>query len=60
MNRTLDKVESATDIVHRTVVAPARQISGLFHGVTAGLEVLVGKQRRRRNGSGVPQDEMFI
>ena len=60
VNRTLDKVESATDIVHRTVVSPARQISGIFHGVTAGLEFLVGGKRRQRNGMSVPQDEMFI
>ncbi len=60
VNRTLDKVESATEIVHKTVVFPARKISGIFHGVTAGLEFLVGGKRRQRNGVSVPQDEMFI
>jgi hypothetical protein len=60
VNRTLDKVESTTEIVQRTVVSPVRQISGIFHGVTAGLEFLVAGKRRRRNGAGVPQDEMFI
>lgn len=60
VNRTLDKVESATEVVQRTVVSPVRQISGIFHGVTAGLEYLVSNKRKPRNGSGVPQDEMFI
>jgi hypothetical protein len=60
VNRTLDKVESATEVVQRTVVFPVRQISGIFHGVTAGLEYLVTNKRKPRNGSGVPQDEMFI
>lgn len=60
VNRTIDKVESATEIVQRTVVSPVRQISGIFHGVTAGLEFLVSNKRKQRNGSGVPQDEMFI
>jgi hypothetical protein len=60
VNRTLDKVESASEVVQRTVVFPVRQISGIFHGVTAGLEYLVTNKRKPRNGSGVPQDEMFI
>ena len=60
VNRTLDKVESATEVVQRTVVSPVRQISGIFHGVTAGLEYLVTNKRKPRNGSGMPQDEMFI
>jgi hypothetical protein len=41
-----------------------RQISGLMHGVTAGLEFLFGGRGRRNGGSRergpVPQDEMFI
>jgi uncharacterized Fe-S cluster-containing MiaB family protein len=60
VNRTLDKVESTTEMVQRTVVSPVRQISGIIHGVTVGLEFLAGGKRRRRNGAGVPQDEMFI
>lgn len=62
VNRTLDRVEETTDMVHRTVVSPVRQLSGVMQGVTAGLEFLMGAKRRRRNGEGVsvPQDEMFI
>lgn len=60
MNRTLDRVESTTDLVHKTVVSPVRQFSGLVQGITAGLEFLIGTKRPPRNGAPVPQDEMFI
>jgi hypothetical protein len=51
-------------MVHRTVVSPVKQISGLVQGITVGLEFLFSG-RNRRNGGGrerrpVPQDEMFI
>ena len=65
MSRTLDRVEQTTELVHKTVVSPVRQVSGLVHGITASIEFLLGN-RRRRNGGGretrrpVPQDEMFI
>jgi hypothetical protein len=60
LNRTLDRVESTTNLVHKTVVSPVRQLAGLVQGVTSGLEFLIGARRRRHNGVGVPQDEMFI
>jgi methyl-accepting chemotaxis protein len=65
LSRTLDRVEETSDMVHKTVVSPVRQFSGLIQGVTAGIEFLLGN-RARRNGSTrdarrpVPQDEMFI
>ncbi len=65
LTRTLDRVEETSDVVHKTVVSPVRQLSGLMQGITAGLEFLLGN-RGRRNGRGsesrrpVPQDEMFI
>jgi methyl-accepting chemotaxis protein len=65
LSRTLDRVEETSDMVHKTVVSPVRQFSGLIQGVTAGIEFLLGG-RGRRNGGGrearrpVPQDEMFI
>jgi methyl-accepting chemotaxis protein len=65
LSRTLDRVEETSDMVHKTVVSPVRQFSGLIQGVTAGIEFLLGG-RVRRNGGGrearrpVPQDEMFI
>jgi hypothetical protein len=64
LTRTLDRVEETSDMVHKTVVSPIRQFSGLVQGITAGLEFLFGGSRR--NGGSrdirrpVPQDEMFI
>ena len=65
LSRTLDRVEQTSDIVHKTVISPVRQISGLMQGITVGLEFLFAG-RGRRNGDRrderhpVPQDEMFI
>jgi len=65
LTRTMDRVEQTSDMVHKTVVSPVRQLSGLVQGITVGLEFLFGS-RSRRNGGGreerrpVPQDEMFI
>jgi hypothetical protein len=60
VSRTLDRVEQTTDMVHKTVLSPVRQISGLVQGLTIGLEFLLGAKRRQRDGRTVPQDEMFI
>src|SRR5215469_7301306 len=65
LGRTMDRVEQTSEMVHKTVVSPIKQISGLVQGITVGLEFLFGG-RNRRNGGGreerrpVPQDEMFI
>lgn len=58
VTRTMDRVEDATEVVHKTVVSPVRQLSGLMQGVTAALEFLMAGKRRRSEP--VPQDEMFI
>jgi hypothetical protein len=60
LNRTLDRVESTTDLVHKTVLSPVRQFSGLVQGITSGLEFLIGARRGKRNGVPTTQDEMFI
>ncbi len=60
LNRTMDRIEDTSDVVHRTVVSPVRQFSGLIQGVTAGVEFFFGGKRRRRSDVTVPQDEMFI
>jgi hypothetical protein len=65
LTRTLDRVESTSEIVHKTVTSPVRRVSGIIQGVTAGIEFLLGN-RGRKNGNSrdtgrpVPQDEMFI
>jgi hypothetical protein len=65
LTRTLDRVEQTSDMVHKTVISPVRQVSGLVQGLTVGLEFLFGGRGRRNGGSRnerrpVPQDEMFI
>src|SRR6266536_2494202 len=58
VNSTIDKLEETREAVQRTVVSPVRHISGIMHGVTAGLEAFFSRKRAR--ASTVPQDEMFI
>ncbi|MFZ0283814.1 MAG: hypothetical protein WAL32_01165 [Terriglobales bacterium] len=59
VGRTLDRVEETGDLVHKTVVSPVRQVSGILQGLTAGLEFFFSGRRRSRDGASV-QDEMFI
>src|SRR5215467_7465218 len=59
VNHTMDKLEETREAVQRTVVSPVRHISGLMHGVTAGLEAFFARKRNRESVS-VQQDEMFI
>ncbi|MGA2966258.1 MAG: hypothetical protein ABSD64_08600 [Terriglobales bacterium] len=61
LNRTMDRVEETSEVVHRTVISPLRQVNGLMNAIATGFEVFLGQKRRNpRNGAGVPQDEMFI
>jgi len=61
LNRTMDKVEETSEVVHKTVISPLRQVNGLMTAITTGVEVFLGHKRRHpKNGAGVPQDEMFI
>jgi hypothetical protein len=60
LNRTMDKVESASEVVHKTVVSPLRHVNGVMNAISTGVEVFLGQKRRGKNGRGAPQDEMFI
>ncbi len=61
LSRTMDKVEETSEVVHKTVVSPLRQVSGLMTAISTGVEVFLGQKRRHsKNGRGVEQDEMFI
>ena len=61
LNRTMDRVEETSDAVHKTVISPLRQVNGLLAAISTGVDVFLGQKRRhRKNGAGVPQDEMFI
>lgn len=61
LNRTMDRVEETSEVVHKTVISPLRQVNGLMTAISTGVEVFLGHKRRApKNGMGVPQDEMFI
>jgi len=61
LNRTMDRVEETSEVVHKTVISPLRQVNGLMAAISTGVDVFLGHKRRHpRNGGGVPQDEMFI
>ena len=61
LNRTMDKVEETSEIVHKTVISPLRQVNGLMTAISTGIDVFLGQKRRHpKNGAGMPQDEMFI
>lgn len=60
VSNTMDKLEETREAVQRTVVSPVRQISGLMHGLSVGVEAFFGRRRGRNSGSNVQQDEMFI
>jgi hypothetical protein len=61
LNRTMDRVEETSEVVHKTVVSPLRQVNGFMAAISTGVEAFFGQKRRHpKNGMGVPQDEMFI
>src|SRR5258708_10911157 len=61
LNRTMDKVEETSEVVHKTVISPLRQVSGLMAAINTAVDVfLVHKRRHPRNGAGVPQDDMCV
>jgi len=61
LSRTMDKVEETSEVVHKTVISPLRQVNGLITAISTGVEVFLGQKRRQpKNGMGVEQDEMFI
>ena len=61
LNRTMDRVEETSEVVHKTVISPLRQVTGLMTAISTGVDVFLGHKRRHpKNGAGVPQDEMFI
>jgi ElaB/YqjD/DUF883 family membrane-anchored ribosome-binding protein len=62
LNRTMDKVEETSEVVHKTVISPLRHVNGFMTAITTGVEVFLGQKRRSpKNGAGVSQDdEMFI
>jgi hypothetical protein len=60
VNSTMDKLEETRETVQRTVVSPVKYMSGLMHGVSAGVEAFFSRKRPRANSPSAQQDEMFI
>ena len=60
LNRTMDKVEETSEVVHKTVISPLRQVNGLMAAISTGVDVFLGQKRRHPRNGGGPQDEMFI
>ena len=58
LSRTIDKVETTTEAVQRTVTSPLRQVNGIVAALHTGFEVFLGQKKRPRNGA--QRDEMFI
>jgi len=59
ITRTMDRLDRASTTVN-AVVTPARQISGIFQGVSVGIDAFLRSRQRRRQGVSGPNDEMFI
>ena len=60
LNRTMDRVEETSEVVHKTVISPLRQVNGLMSAISTGFEVFLGQKRRHPKNGGGAQDEMFI
>ncbi len=56
-SQAMDKVEEASGAVAKGVAVPARQVSGVLQGISAGVAAFFGKRQRQRN---MQRDEMFI
>src|SRR5262249_45915133 len=59
VSRTLDRVEETTDVVHRTVISPVRQISAIVAGLTTGIQAFFGR-RGQQPDEATQDEEMFI
>ena len=58
VTRTLDRVETTTEVVNHTVISPVRSIAGIVSAVGTGLGVFFRRSRAAGNGS--HSEEMFI
>ena len=56
--RTFDRVEDTSSKVQHTVLSPFKHLNGVLQGIGVGLDTLIRKSKRPRNGK--PTDEMFI
>ena len=59
VTRTMDRVEETTDVVHRTVLSPVRQMAGIVTGLTTGIGAFFGRRPNQAEDS-QQDEEMFI
>jgi len=60
VTRTMDRVEETTDVVHKTVISPVRQMAGLVTGLTTGIGAFFGRRGGAQREDSPQDEEMFI
>jgi hypothetical protein len=60
VTRTMDRVEETTDVVHRSVISPVRQMAGLVSGLTTGIGAFFGRRPNDNREEATQDEEMFI
>src|SRR3954451_6884441 len=60
VTRTMDRVEETTDVVHRSVISPVRQMAGLVTGITTGIGAFFGRRSNDGRDEATQDEEMFI
>ena len=60
VSRTLDRVEETTDVVHKSVISPVRQMAGLVSGLTTGIGAFFGRRPGDHREEATQDEEMFI
>jgi len=60
VTRTMDRVEETTDVVHRSVISPVRQMAGLVSGLATGIGAFFGRRGNDGRDEATQDEEMFI
>jgi hypothetical protein len=60
VTRTMDRVEETTDVVHKTVISPVRQMAGIVTGLSTGISAFFGRRGGAQREDSQQDEEMFI
>jgi hypothetical protein len=60
VTRTMDRVEETTDVVHKTVISPVRQMAGIVTGLSTGIGAFFGRRGGVQREDSQQDEEMFI
>src|SRR3954454_1068875 len=60
VTRTMDRVEETTEVVHRSVISPVRQMAGIVSGLTTGIGAFFGRRPSNNRDEPTQDEEMFI